>query len=559
MSLFEAHKLDKLEFFSYYLPGVGTPFEEIGELSEDSGGKTFAVGGERRIHYAMLHVYNSVCAAATGVDLLQASEMSEMVTSTFSENALSTWWRLSDNRMNGVFDRLDARLMKAIEGKRPRITKLHLSVFGFSRGAAEARVFCKWIQMASRGRVGAASLNMRFLGLFDTVASVGLAASGPIFHGFFDWANGNLEIAGVERTAHFVASHELRYSFPLSTARTGGAYGAGVREYAYPGCHSDVGGGYKPGSQGKATGGRASLLSQVALVDMLWEAVNAGVKVPRLEDMPAQSRADFKIAPALDQAFSAYCDWTSYEEKENIAASGKGPVEDRLKYHTRCYWRWRARVSGSDVKALASYRAAPEQDRVDLLESERDWQTDISTAREAIKPQRRFMARVGYIDIPPTASPVQRTLLQEIDLKSPIPSDVDKFFDQYVHDSHAGFYLLGAQTKIDKAVFIRSLKDKKRLHDSTVEEIERSRDPDALLGLIMLASQTRLNRFEERVLVTDAKTPGELPVMSDADAANLRDNLGAIKGGLILQWLLRTGTRREAQGHGHYRQIFDRS
>ena len=56
VSLFEAHKLDKADYFRFYLPGVGTRFEEIGELGEDSGGKTFAVGGERRIHYAMLHV-----------------------------------------------------------------------------------------------------------------------------------------------------------------------------------------------------------------------------------------------------------------------------------------------------------------------------------------------------------------------------------------------------------------------------------------------------------------------------------------------------------------------
>lgn len=61
--------------------------------------------------------------------------------------------------------------------ERPRITQMHLSVFGFSRGAAEARVFCNWVQRFCGGVIGEAKVNLRFLGLFDTVASVGLADS----------------------------------------------------------------------------------------------------------------------------------------------------------------------------------------------------------------------------------------------------------------------------------------------------------------------------------------------------------------------------------------------
>ena len=61
-------------------------------------------------------------------------------------------------------------------------------------------------------------------------------------------------------------------------------------EYAYPGVHSDVGGGYGVGNQGKAVGGSEFLLSQIALQHMYAEAFEAGapLQVP---------------APAVHQTF----------------------------------------------------------------------------------------------------------------------------------------------------------------------------------------------------------------------------------------------------------------
>lgn len=220
VSLFDAHRADD-NHFRYYIPGVGTPFPEIGEHGEDPSGKTYSAGGEARIHFAMLQVFNAVCRASTKMDLVAPDEMRQIVTTT---GGLATWWRLGDSKMVSYFRQLNERLRKAVEGKRPKVIKVSLSVFGFSRGAAEARVFAKWIQMATGGQVGNATLDMRFLGVFDTVASVFLADSSPVGSGFFDWADGNLDIAGIAKTEHMVASHEIRMSFPLSTARAGSAY-----------------------------------------------------------------------------------------------------------------------------------------------------------------------------------------------------------------------------------------------------------------------------------------------------------------------------------------------
>ncbi|WP_256254864.1 phospholipase effector Tle1 domain-containing protein, partial [Pseudomonas agarici] len=307
VSLYDAHRNDRKIHFAYYLPGVGTPFKEIGELEESSSGKSFATGGEARIHWAMLQVYNAVHRAFYGTSLLQEDVMKTMVTKELSSFYRRRW---DDQKMQRIFYDLSKRLNKAILGKRPRITLLHLSVFGFSRGAAEARVFCNWIQQICGGVIGEAKVNLRFLGLFDTVASVGLADSSPVGRGFLDWAHNNLAISGIEKTVHYVAGHEIRRSFPLSTVRDGGSWPANTREFVYPGTHSDIGGGYGPGEQGKSLGGRSTLMSQITLNDMYEEAFTAGVRLTHREQMTDRITEDFAIDPAMHAAFMAYTAWT---------------------------------------------------------------------------------------------------------------------------------------------------------------------------------------------------------------------------------------------------------
>lgn len=252
VSLFNAHKDDKVENFRYYIPGVGTRFPEIGEDKESDDGKRFASGGEVRIHWALIQIYNALHWAYHNSLLIEPAEAK-----TLCVDRLATFWRIGDSKLIGVFEGIQQRLLTAIEGQRPRVTKLRLSVFGFSRGSAEARTFCQWVQKAANNMtVGEATLELHFLGLFDTVASVGLADSSPIGRGFMDWADGTMDISGVNQTVHYVAAHEIRQSFPLSTARIGTrSYPTNTKEFVYPGAHSDLGGGYGAGAQGKAIGG----------------------------------------------------------------------------------------------------------------------------------------------------------------------------------------------------------------------------------------------------------------------------------------------------------------
>ncbi|MCE1238729.1 MAG: DUF2235 domain-containing protein, partial [Azonexaceae bacterium] len=173
--------------YRIYVPGVGTPFPEIGELTESSEGKAMARGGEARIFWGMIQTINAIHQGALKSPMIQNDAARSLVTGP-SFLASTGLLPLADSRRRGVFGQLLGRLAGKLENARPRIQTAHLSVFGFSRGAAEARAFCNWMaelwdfaveQGGNRMRC-VPRLRFQFVGLFDTVASVGLANSAPV-------------------------------------------------------------------------------------------------------------------------------------------------------------------------------------------------------------------------------------------------------------------------------------------------------------------------------------------------------------------------------------------
>lgn len=561
VSLYDAHRDDRLEYFRYYIPGVGTKFRQVKEFGESTEGKAFASGGESRIHWGMLQMYNAVCAAATGADLMQESEMTALVT---QYDGLKTVWRLGDSTAHYIFRKIDERLRRAIEGRRPRVLRVNVSVFGFSRGAAQARTFCNWFEQVTGSGIGGAALRMRFVGLFDTVASVGLADSSPVGNGFMDWADGTMGITRVERGVHYIAAHEIRRSFPVSTARdASGAAVANISEYIYPGAHSDIGGGYSANDQGKATGGRPQMLSQIPLLDMHHEALNAGVEMYRVSAMEPATRKDFDIGTDLDTRFSSYAAWTvkAEEKTEDVAAAATDHVRSRMHYHMQLYWRWRGSKTTAQFEAMSSYVNATPQDRRDLEEAEADWQHDVARARDAhYSHTREIGTRFGVRTVvdPPEPSEVQRAIVAAMDSVMTVPAQVDAFFDQHVHDSHAGFWLLGPQTQYDRHNYIAEIRKKQQMYTQLLAQSERADMGEIRRELSAEARRYELNSFERRVLQSDTASPDSVPLMSDADAADMRDNAGFFSGNIV-RYVMGTGTRREANGHGQYRRVFDRS
>jgi uncharacterized protein (DUF2235 family) len=245
--------------YSFYVPGVGTPFREIGDPG-GALGKGIAVGGEARIQWAMDQVEFRIEQAAAK----------------------------AQNPVN-------------------KIRSINVAVFGFSRGAATARAFARRFAdkctRTGNGWVwknGQYPTRLYFMGLFDTVAAVGTPTSlrkyagtatqagdiSPVLavpaalavyftstaDGHGAWAS-DLRIPDmVERCVHYCSAHEMRNSFPLDTTIEDGHYPPNCHEVFYPGVHSNVGGGYRPGEGGRNTN-RFAMLNLVPLNAMYREAV----------------------------------------------------------------------------------------------------------------------------------------------------------------------------------------------------------------------------------------------------------------------------------------------
>lgn len=146
-------------------------------------------------------------------------------------------------------------------------------VVGFSRGAAQAREFANMVR--ERGILNRATgknfedVSVRFLGLFDTVASMGLP--GNNINVTYDL---KIDPEFVKSARQAVAADEFRFQFDLSSIGTG--FGKmpseNFVERYFRGAHSDIGGGYSPDSRGKVNS-----LARATLHWMHQEALAQGV------------------------------------------------------------------------------------------------------------------------------------------------------------------------------------------------------------------------------------------------------------------------------------------
>ncbi|MGP4128286.1 DUF2235 domain-containing protein [Pantoea tagorei] len=207
---------------------------------------------------------------------------------------------------------------------------------------------------------------------------------------------------------HLVSAHEQRLCFPLdSIRRTDGTYPARFVEVLYPGMHSDLGGGYPPGDQGKANGADdALLLSQIALHDIYAAAFAAGapLKVPpeaipealkkdRWRELPPDVQGEFMIASLMVRRFNAWrtltLNLTAPEENtcpelasQFTPTSAPVPLESAMETQVAWLTAWRigryatgtyktqrfyrdAAANGLDADSDLKVRKAHEQERAD--------------------------------------------------------------------------------------------------------------------------------------------------------------------------------------------------
>jgi hypothetical protein len=268
-----------------------------------------------------------------------------------------------------------------------------------------------------------------FLGLFDTVASVGLANLVSITEGHMAWADDNMHVhPAVEQCVHFVAAHEARACFPMDSVRNGAGYPANCKEIVYPGMHSDVGGGYMPRDQGKSpsnpgAGKKYDFLALLPAIDMYHESRKAGVPLMALDEMPKQVRQDFEPEPEMVRLYNAYL------ANSGIAAA---PIEAMAQAHMNQYFSYRGKFL-HEWKSRPFFGSASTQSQQHLSKVN----DDLADNYTAI---HRSMSNPGFnrnesVAIHPK-SPTLRPKLVPLDDET---TDVVEFFDKYVHDSMAGF------------------------------------------------------------------------------------------------------------------------
>lgn len=306
--------------YPIYISGVGTPFngkamsalDALNIKVEDSEltGLGSGSGGSRRLGFGQQQINDALRNAL----LSRAKSLGGQVKQYAAQGKQKSF----------------ADVNKAL-GKHRLIKQINVSIFGFSRGAALARAFCNqwlWDCEDNRGQLLYEGHPIRFvfLGLFDTVASFGLPAtnmSNRLLYGGFKGRDLVVDDR-VERCVHYVAGHELRFSFPVDLIRYNGKLSGNWLEKVYPGVHSDVGGGYEPKEQGIDDN-----YARIPMRDMMREGVMHGVRLMSYDHLSGQAQYKalfqerFECKPETEAKYKAYLS----------ACNPSGTVEHCIRKH----------------------------------------------------------------------------------------------------------------------------------------------------------------------------------------------------------------------------------
>lgn len=440
--------LDEKErgYFKYYIPGVGTPFPAINDSGTSRLGGAFAWDGEKRVIWAFTRILNAVQQYVLK-SLLLGDQLAALITDNMASSMNPSFMR------RYVLRHWQETLASNLKGKKPQIELINLSVFGFSRGAAEARAFCNWLvevceEADGRWKFAGIPIRFSFLGIFDTVASVGIpdALNFGLMEGHQSWADNNLQIhPAIEQCVHFVAGHEVRASFPLDSVRVNGVYPGNAKEVMYPGAHSDVGGGYSANDLGISPNNAAEI-ARIPGAQMYKEARLAGVPLINWEKMMQPYRDDLSVDSKTAIDFNSYLD---------IAKLSSGPVESLHQQHMSLYLSYRYKYRNF-IESLPFYRRASASHKrfIKITTDTFNDRMKHLTPYPISPSDEKFNfsdAAAQYRKIPEGArlkvinSKQMEHLLTMVDAinTKKLNPQIEEFFGSYVHDSMAGFIEMG--------------------------------------------------------------------------------------------------------------------
>lgn len=424
--LHRAHVDEEDNILVPYVPGVGTPFSEVGDKGGIRG-QAIGTGGAERVAYAL-------------------------------------------EQLDELIDKQPAQM---------RILVVNVSVFGFSRGAAQARAFVRDLAARCERQADGSfqyrqvPLRVGFLGIFDTVCSVWRLMAGAMINqnnGHNLWAHDVTLPSLVELCVHMTAAHELRPQFSLDSTRDGARYPSNTIEIWYPGVHSDVGGGYDPTHQG-----RKNSVARFALNELYEMARAGGVLLRDIGDLPVEIRAEFdRDDENLRAAYNGYL---------QAVPRKRGRMEDVQAAHMELLHRWlkvrvdaggntgsmqrlREREAALDAELRTLSRAQrhlpdpyaepmiqrptpaeqAEWNRLDaLIRDRRDQRAEVRKQRRGLDREtstlarrmdslRRKRARGGRLTMS------EQVMLAAWENPEPLPAAVEEFFDGYGHDSTSHWF-----------------------------------------------------------------------------------------------------------------------
>lgn len=473
-------------------------------------GLAAATHGEDRITWGLLRIIDAL-KRTMGLDTLSDDEswksVDKMATSmaSFGLTGSANRYETFQSLLKDMAPELQKALVPTEPGK-PKLLGIKLYVYGFSRGAAAARAFVNWLSellpKPEEGKdkpeqclaVGELKipLSVEFLGLLDTVASVGVAHIAPVAEGHMGWADETQELPAekiygglIKKCVHLVSSHEQRLCFPLdSIRRPDGKYPANSEEVVYPGMHSDLGGGYPPGDQGKANADNDGyLLSQIALHEMYASAFGAGapLKVPQdaLPDdlnnvewrkMTLDVLKEFFIHEALSDRFNAWRELTLglssstvpiLPEQAAIYDPPRAPVSLEKALEDQMGWitAWRInRYAGGTYKTQRFYVDSAangldkDSDPLVRKQAEDDWKEAQKKVDDARKEKiAEHKPEDGFLMLPPGPKDFDAALGQ-----TQLRQAAEEFREDYhgLSRSGTGNWIFTAVDSMSNAIFL---------------------------------------------------------------------------------------------------------
>jgi hypothetical protein len=401
--------------YPVYISGVGTPFNDKGVnwlklpsiWMEDKvfGGGTGA-GGDRRMEYGGDAVNNQLREA-----LLASANM--------LGGRLAKYVAESENKSFGE--------VNAALGKHRLIKVINISIFGFSRGAALARAFSNRI-VAKCSRRGEElcyegyAMRINFMGLFDTVASFGV----PAQNARTPFSERELIVPSlVERCVHYVAAHELRFSFPVDLIRKNGKLAPGWIEKTFPGVHSDVGGGYMPTEQGVDNN-----YARIPLREMMNESVRTGVRMLSYDQIEkgysSLFKERFECRPETEAAYAGYM---------SVHRDAQGTVEQQIIGHMKLFYSANGTMHrrGTETADQRSRSA----NKLKYLIGSKGMAFEMAMYRPLLNFGSQLRLRIGSLQGFAQYLQIHEWKLRAWD--SAADEKVVKFLSSYIHDSKVDF------------------------------------------------------------------------------------------------------------------------